>query len=106
MTRLRVVFVTFAATLIAGVAPAWGATATTGSATAIGYTTATLGATVNLQGATLVSCSFGYGLTVVPTSTAPCSPTPSGSSDVAVSAAATGLTAATTYHFQVTLLST
>jgi phosphodiesterase/alkaline phosphatase D-like protein len=78
-------------------------TAKTGAANPVGATTATLNATVNLKGGTLSSCQFEYGAGSTYTATTACSPTPSGSSDVAVTANLTGLTPGTVYHFQITL---
>lgn len=74
---------------------------TTGDATSLTQTGATLGGTVNAQGAT-TTCVIEYGTTTSYGSSAPCSPTPSGGSAVAVSAAVTGLAPGTTYHFRVT----
>jgi hypothetical protein len=71
-------------------------------ATAVSTTTATLHATVNPNGSEVTDCHFNYGTTTSYGNTAACSPAPgSGSSPVAVSAAITGLTPATTYHFQI-----
>ena len=76
-------------------------TAVTGSASAIGTTTATLNGTVNANdGSTTVTFEYGtdtgYGTTV----TADQSPV-TGSTDTAVSANLTGLTDGVTYHYRV-----
>ncbi|HSZ70739.1 MAG TPA: hypothetical protein VK756_10295 [Solirubrobacteraceae bacterium] len=74
----------------------------TGSASAITQTTATLGASVNPNGGEVSECELEYGPTASYGSSVPCKPSPgSGNSAVAVSAAATGLSANTTYHFRV-----
>jgi hypothetical protein len=76
-------------------------TATTGTASAVGTTTATLGGTVNPNGqATTYHFEYGpttaYGASIpVPDASAG-----SGTSAQAVSAAPTGLSASTTYHFR------
>ena len=77
-------------------------TVETKPASAITQTTATLNATVNPNGGNVTTCEFEYGTTNAYGSSAPCSPAPgSGTSPVAVSAAITGLTANTTYHFRI-----
>ncbi len=77
-------------------------TVVTEKASAISQTTATLNATVNPNGGEVTECKFEYGTTVSYGKTAPCSPAPgSGTSPVAVSAAITGLTANTSYHFRI-----
>ena len=73
---------------------------TTGDATGISTTGATLGGSVNAQGAD-TTCVIEYGPTTSYGSSAPCSPTPTGSSAVAVSAAISGLTPGTQYHYRV-----
>jgi FG-GAP repeat len=74
----------------------------TGSAAAVTQTTATLEGTVNPEGANVTSCKLEYGTTVSYGSSALCQPLPgSGESAVAVSAAVSGLTADTSYHFRV-----
>ena len=61
-----------------------------------------MNATVNPNGAAVTECKFEYGTTAAYGSTASCASLPgSGSSPVAVSAAVTGLTANTTYHFRI-----
>jgi hypothetical protein len=80
-----------------------GPTAVTGEANPIGSTTATLNGTVNPNGAKVSECKFEYGTTTSYTASAPCAqkePGGSGSSATAVTAAVTGLTAHTTYHFR------
>ena len=77
-------------------------TVVTKAASPIGQSTATLTGTVNPNGGEVTKCEFEYGTTVSYGSTAPCSPAPgSGTSAVAVSAAITGLSANTTYHFRI-----
>ena len=68
----------------------------------ITQTTATLNAMVNPNGNEVSSCTFEYGTTTAYGKTAPCTPAPgAGSSSMAVSAAISGLSANTTYHFRV-----
>ena len=75
----------------------------TEAATALTPTTATLNATVNPNGTPVSSCTFEYGPTTAYGQSAPCNPAPgSASSPIAVTAAITGLSAKTTYHFRVT----
>jgi len=75
---------------------------TTGSASSVSQTTATLNATVNPNDAALTNCYFEYGTDTSYGSTAPCSSTPSPTGGVqSVSAQVSGLSAGTTYHFQV-----
>ena len=77
-------------------------TAVTGAAIGVEQTSATLHATVNPNGGEVSECKFEYGTTTSYGSSAPCAPSPgAGSSPVAVSAAITGLAAATTYHFRI-----
>jgi phosphodiesterase/alkaline phosphatase D-like protein len=77
-------------------------TATTGAASSIAQTTATLNASVNPNGSNVTSCQLQYGTTTSYGQTAACTPSPgSGSSAVSVSANITGLTAGTEYHFRV-----
>jgi hypothetical protein len=77
-------------------------TVTTGSATEVTPTTATLNATVNPSGREVSECVFEYGTTEAYGSFAKCSSLPgSGSSPVAVSASPNGLSAETTYHFRI-----
>jgi len=76
--------------------------ATTGSGSAITQTSATLNATVNPADAALTNCTFEYGPTTSYGSSVPCSSTPSPTGGTqAVSAQITGLSAGTTYHFQI-----
>jgi hypothetical protein len=75
---------------------------TTGSATAVTRTSATLNATVNPNGEAVSDCHFDYGTSNQYGSSAPCTPMPgSGNTAVAVSASITGLSPSTTYHFRV-----
>jgi sugar lactone lactonase YvrE len=77
-------------------------TVVTNAASAVTQTAATLNATVNPNGAEVSSCKLEYGTTTSYGQSATCTPAPgSGTSPVAVSAAITGLTANTTYHFRV-----
>ena len=80
----------------------------TKAASSVVQTTATLNASVNPNGGEVTECKLEYGtaefyeLTKSYGSSAPCVPSPgSGSIPVAVSAALTGLTANTTYHFRI-----
>jgi hypothetical protein len=76
--------------------------ATTGSASSVAQTSATLNATVNPNGEEVTECRLEYGTTIPYALSASCSPHPgSGTSPVTVSAPITGLTANTTYHFRV-----
>jgi hypothetical protein len=76
---------------------------TTGSATAITPTSATLNGTVNPDGAELTECKFEYGKTSAYGQSIPCAQSPatigSGTSDVSVSADVSGLDLGDEYHF-------
>jgi len=76
--------------------------AATAPATRIGETSALLHGTVNPEGEEAVGdCHFEYGTSESYGTNVPCTPKPgSGASPVAVSAALTGLTPGTTYHFR------
>ena len=75
---------------------------TTGAASSVAQTSATLNATVNPNGAEVSSCELEYGTSTAYGKTATCTPAPgSGSGAVAVSATIAGLSAGTTYHFRV-----
>ncbi len=77
-------------------------TATTGTASSITQTSATLNATVNPNGVEVSECTLEYGTTTSYGSSAPCNPSPGfGAVAAAVSASLTGLTAGTTYHFRI-----
>ncbi len=77
-------------------------TVTTGSATSVTPTSATLNAEVDANGGQPSECELEYGLTTSYGASSPCSPSPgSGNTPVAVSAALTGLDANSTYHFRV-----
>ncbi len=77
-------------------------TVTTGAASSVTQTSATLGATINPNGHEVSECELEYGTSTSYESSAPCTPSPgSGSGPVAVTAAITGLTANTTYHFRI-----
>jgi hypothetical protein len=73
----------------------------TGVASNIGDTTATLNGTVNPSGSA-TTYQFQYGLTTSYGSTTPITSAGSGSTPVPVSAALTGLSPGTLYHFRVT----
>jgi hypothetical protein len=74
----------------------------TGAATAVTQGAATLNAAVNPNGGEVTECKFEYGTTPSYGSSVPCSKPPGlGTSSVAVSATASGLAAATTYHFRI-----
>jgi PKD domain len=76
--------------------------ATTGTATGISQTGATLNATVNPEGNTITSCRFEYGTASAAGSTAPCSSLPGAvKTAVPVSAAVSGLAVGTRYHFRI-----
>ena len=78
-------------------------TAVTGKASSITENGATLNATVNPNGIAVTACTFEYGTSATPyEKTAPCATLPgSGTTPVAVSAAVSGLSASTTYHFRI-----
>lgn len=77
-------------------------TATTGNATSVTPTSATLNATVNPNGGEVTACTLEYGTSPAYGHSAACSPSPgSGTSSVAVSAAVGGLSGGTLYHFRV-----
>ena len=75
------------------------------SVTALGASSATLNAQVNPKGLQLTDCHFEYGTDSSYGQTAPCVPgaglIPADSSDHAVSAAITGLSANTAYHWRI-----
>ncbi len=77
---------------------------TTGSATEIAQTAATLNGTVNPDGALLSECKFEYGTTSAYGQSQACDLTPAeigtGTSPVAVKADISGLTLGATYHFR------
>jgi phospholipase C len=74
----------------------------TGLASALAATTAKLNATVNPDGAPVSGCRFEYGKSISYGASAPCASLPgSGSAPVAVSAALTGLSANTSYHYRI-----
>ena len=74
----------------------------TEAASSIAQTTATLGASVNPNGGEVSKCEFEYGTTISYGQSASCASLPgSGESPVAVSAALTGLSPNTTYHFRI-----
>ncbi|MBO0746761.1 MAG: hypothetical protein J2O47_00335 [Acidimicrobiaceae bacterium] len=74
---------------------------TTGPADNLSGTTATVHGTVNPDGVNVTDCHFDYGLTDTYGQSIPCAETVgSGSSDVAVHAAITGLTPGNIYHYR------
>lgn len=76
-------------------------TVSTGGASGITETAATLSGTVNANGAA-TACTFEYGTTTSYGASVPCAAAPgSGTNAVAASAALSGLTAATTYHYRI-----
>jgi hypothetical protein len=77
-------------------------TVVTGAASAITQESATLSASVDPNGHEVSECKLEYGTSAADEASAPCSPAPgAGTSPVAVSAPASGLSAGTTYHFRV-----
>jgi hypothetical protein len=75
---------------------------TTGNASSVAQTSATLTATVNPEGAEVSDCHFEYGSSEAYGSSVACSTLPgSGASPVAVSAPVTLLSPNTTYHFRI-----
>jgi hypothetical protein len=72
---------------------------TTGPATAISATAATLNGTVNAHGLQLTVCEFVYGRTTAYGHTATCASMPSATVAMPVSAAVAGLSPGTKYHF-------
>jgi len=82
-------------------------TVVTRAASSVRATAAVLNATVNPNGEAVSTCTFEYGTTTAYGHSVSCSSLPgSGTSPVAVSAAITGLTAKTAYHFRITATST
>jgi len=74
---------------------------TTGGASAVGATEATLEGTVNPEDVTVSECRFEYGTSASYGSSAPCAGVlGSGSSPVATSASLRGLYPSTTYHYR------
>ena len=77
-------------------------TVTTGKATAITQTTATLAGSVDPNGETVSACEIEYGTTTAYGSTAVCASLPgAGESPISVSASITGLSAGANYYFRV-----
>ncbi len=77
-------------------------TVTTGAASSVTQTAATLNATVNPNGGEVSECTFEYGTSTSYGSSVPCSTLPGdGDSAVAVSAPITGLSPNTTYFFRI-----
>lgn len=74
----------------------------TGAASSITKIAATLNAKVNPNDALVTACTFEYGTTISYGKSASCATLPgSGTSEVAVSAALSGLSAQTLYHFRI-----
>jgi NHL repeat-containing protein/WD40 repeat protein len=74
---------------------------TTGAASELGETTATLTGTVNPAGVAVSGCTFEYGTSTSYGQSAPCSSLPgSGEEPVAASASLTGLSPLTVYHYR------
>ena len=76
----------------------------TGAASELGTGTATLKGTVNPAGETVTSCRFEYGTSLSYGTSKACSALPEGSVAVPVTAAVKGLSAGTTYHFRLQVL--
>jgi hypothetical protein len=77
-------------------------TVETDPASSVKQNSATLNATVNPEGSEVTACTFEYGTSPAYGSSVPCSSLPgAGTSPVAVSAAISGLSASTTYHFRI-----
>jgi hypothetical protein len=77
-------------------------TVVTKAASEVTQSSATLNASVNPNGGEVSECKFEYGTTTSYGSSAPCAPAPgSGTSPAAVSAALSGLSTNTTYHFRI-----
>jgi hypothetical protein len=75
---------------------------TTGKASSLAATSATLNATVDPEGEAISDCHFEYGRTISYGASVPCSSLPgSGEAPVPVSAEVSGLTERTTYHFRI-----
>ncbi len=73
----------------------------TGAASGVQATSATLDGTVNPDGETVISCEFEYGTSAAYGQNAPCEPGPgSGSSPVSVSADLQGLQEGSVYHYR------
>src|SRR5437763_12074781 len=77
-------------------------TVKTEAASSLATTSATLNGVVNPNGSEVTECKFEYGTTASYSKTAACTPAPgSGTSNVAVSAAISGLSEGTEYHFRI-----
>ncbi len=75
---------------------------TTGAASAVGQTTATLAGSVNPNGGNVTSCVVEYGASLPSQTSVVCSPAPgSGTGAVSVTGVATGLSANSTYEYRV-----
>lgn len=72
-------------------------------ASEVGETSATLHGSVNPEGETLTECYFEYGPSESYGQSAPCAPTPTGTSFTPVSAPIVGLQPHTTYHFHLVI---
>ncbi len=77
-------------------------TVVTAAVSSLAQTSATLNATVDPNGSEVTACTFQYGTTTGYGASVPCSAVRgAGTSVIAVSAAVSGLTANTTYHYNV-----
>src|SRR5438105_1211256 len=77
-------------------------TVKTEAASSLATTSATLNGVVNPNGSEVTECKFEYGTTASYSKTAACTPAPgSGTSNVAVSAAISGLSEGAEYHFRI-----
>jgi hypothetical protein len=98
LALLAVVAALLATSAFAAGAP----TVSTGTASLVTATTATLNAKVTPKGVLVTACTFEYGPTTSYGSTAPCTPAPGSSATaVAVSAEINGLTPGTEYHVRI-----
>jgi hypothetical protein len=81
-------------------------TVETKAASDVSQSSAILNATVNPHGETVSECKLEYGASTAYGSNGPCTPMPGGGQDLAaVSAAISGLSANTTYHFRISVTS-
>jgi len=78
---------------------------TTGVATSVTSTSATLNGSVNTDGVQVTDCHFEYGTTISYDKTAPCAETVGSSGSVSVHADVSGLTLGETYHFRLVVAS-
>jgi hypothetical protein len=79
-------------------------TVTNAAATNLGHSSATVNASIGLNGGpNVTSCVFQYGPTIAFGSSVPCSPATPYAGTTAISANLSGLTAETTYHYRAVL---